>query len=67
MRLATHQNRTHGRVQDLGTLDARAEAWDDEGEEPAVVTDHGCLLAIVGRRIAPGHAWAWTGESPDPS
>lgn len=65
MRSAHHlaRSRYPGRVVDLGTLDARAEAWDDETEEPAIVTDHGCLLAVVGRCVVPGHGWTWADEA----
>lgn len=48
-------DRFHGDC-NLGTERQRAENWDDRVEEPAVLTSHGCLLAVVGARVAAGQA-----------
>lgn len=60
-------NRTHRRPSlenskqprdyfDLGTLRQRTDNWADHVDEPAVLTSHGCLLTVVGARVAPGPA-----------
>lgn len=40
----------------LGTERQRAEDWADRVDEPAILTSHGCLLTVVGARVAPGPA-----------
>ena len=41
---------------DLGTERQRADDWGDRVDEPAVLTSHGCLLAVVGARVISGPA-----------
>lgn len=51
------ENSKHPRgCSDLGTERQRAEDWADHVDEPAVLTSHGCLLTVVGARVAPGSA-----------
>lgn len=53
-------NRTHRRRSlESSTLDTerqRAEDWADRVDEPAILTPHGCLLTVVGARVAAGQA-----------
>lgn len=40
----------------LGTERQRADDWADRVDEPAILTPHGCLLTVVGARVAAGQA-----------
>lgn len=50
------KRRHEGRRPDLGTLQARIEAWEDHCAEPAVVDRHGAIVwVIAGCRLALVH------------